>query len=134
MSSLHHMMCCGVREYHGVNEDSTGVETVSHLLDEMGTHGDAAFILFTEVISEPPRFGRSQRRAVPSTMKETLAIIEESGIGEVITIRARVNPNSGNTVKPYIWSVNWRAFKQWAERDVRWARLSARRFSGWGIR
>lgn len=83
--------CCGVREIDGLYSSSK--KTVMAVAGDIFNYSmDGAFILFTD----PPKFRRGNALSV---------FIKRNKLGSVVATVSKLNPNSGNKLKAYLW--NW---------------------------
>jgi hypothetical protein len=99
MTSLRRMDCCGVQELVGVNQRGPEGILRDFYEQRFGGFYRGAYVIFT---------GSSTCVGA----KKLAAYIEENGLGEVVTLPKRVNPNSGNRIKPYLWSVDLDAMRK----------------------
>lgn len=49
------------------------------------------------------------------------AYIRRNNLGDVVASGRRVNPNSGNQVKCWVWTLNKRALMAWANKNIKQA-------------
>jgi hypothetical protein len=94
--------CCGVREIDGLSlhrepEDALKGVALSAAYDHKWRHA-----IFTQA-------GKGKRYGV-----QFAAYITKHKLGTVVASPTKVNPNSGNPLKAFIWTVNWPAFRKWA--------------------
>jgi hypothetical protein len=93
--------CCGFKEIDGLN-DNTAKESLNQVCEDFFNGEDAAFLFFTGVSKK--RYGQNFKR-----------LITKLKLGKIIETEAKRNPNSGNKIKAWIWSVNKPKFKQYAK-------------------
>ena len=107
-------MCCGLGEFHGLNERSyTGpVEALAvvaraaeNFEPEPGLSGGDSFahVIFTQI----PIDGRYAR------LDAVKRAVEQLGLGQWVATRPSLNPNSGNKVKMGIYTPNKQALLRW---------------------
>lgn len=102
------MECCGLREIDGlysVGNPQRALENIIALVeldDDNPTPGDWPFgaMIFTEAGS-----GRYGTRFA--------AFLKENRLGAVRVIPAFYNPNSGNNVRTFVWTVNHLRLRKW---------------------
>lgn len=100
-------MCCGVGEYHGLNEDWHSAREVlyaiAHEAEEFRREnlGSSYCHVYLTQID-----GTARLRAVQS-------LIEREGLGHWVRTRPSVNPNSGNMVTAAFYTPNKRALIAW---------------------
>jgi hypothetical protein len=96
--------CCGVREidglafYDGKPEEAMKVVAKNTVYDHTWRHA-----LFTQA-GKGKRYGTN-----------FATYITKHKLGTVVATPTKVNPNSGNPLKAFIWTINWPAFKKWAD-------------------
>lgn len=108
-----HMECCAVGEYHGLNFEDFTPEAALKVVCQGGGYDmpggwldgcSFSHVMFTEV--------RDRKSFNIEKMRD---IIAKHGLGTFTTSRGRNNPNSGNTVKVAMWSVDpqalWRYYR-----------------------
>ena len=95
--SLGSLTCCGVREYHGIR--CTPQKIVEEVFDELLVDDDKfAFVLFTDI--------RDTKRGL-----KLARFINQHNLGEVVSSRKKVNPNTDNPLKMWTWTPNQRSLK-----------------------
>lgn len=100
--------CCGLREIENLSDYNHTKEAMQAFCkkflntDLYGgyTSDKYAFVLFTGVIEE--RYGQRFARFITATK-----------LGKVTGSRARINPNSENVIKVWIWELNKQALIRW---------------------
>ncbi len=98
--------CCGFKEIDGIEYANTPEETKQALKDvcrDFFDGEDAAFLFFTGVSKE--RYGQKFK-----------ALILKNKLGTIIETKAKRNPNSGNAIKAWVWTVNRKNFKEYAKK------------------
>lgn len=95
--------CCGVDEVCGIEQyenDSHGA--LNSIAESYFNEPDyAAILMFNGVANE-------------GYVEELAELIKSLKIGRVIGTLPKINQNSGNKIRCYLWSVNQPAFKKWA--------------------
>lgn len=100
-------MCCGVREYSGLN--GRNKEILEYVIDYRFAIGhrlgqympeNFRYLIFTD--NREFENGDSLRN-----------FITERNLGTVIETASNHNPNSGNMVKVYIWTLDDKALMTW---------------------
>ena len=101
VGTLHRTSCCGLREYEGLDDLNTAEEA---LLDmhEAWDDMEGAFIIFTDPTCEPGG-------------ERLCKYITRYRLGKVTKIRAKINPNSNNMLRVYIWAVNITKYDRWID-------------------
>lgn len=100
--NLLNLNCCGIKEINGI----TYTRDVTRILDElraqmMLTTRSCAFFIFSDNYRSSP-YGDA-----------LASYIQAEGLGTVRTSNQKINPNSNNYVKVYVWEINqeaWRNF------------------------
>ena len=106
MARLEGTPCCGVNFIDEISVDSSTTVTLMDVCfkkyeGEWGEVEEQAFLIFTDNVSE-------------SIAGKNLAkFIEEHELGIIVKTRQRKNPNTGNSVKVWVWSPNERNLKAW---------------------
>ncbi len=92
--------CCGLRELSsldgGTNQDMV-LKASNYIFGEME---DFAFFVFTDQVSE----GNGTSLA---------KFIVENNLGRITKSRSKVNPNTGNTIKVWVWEIKHGNLKKW---------------------
>lgn len=90
--------CCGIKEFHGVNENRE--KTFNFLLDKYND-GDKkyAFVIFS----------CNDAYKEDNDGEHLAKKIEEAGLGLVTRTRAAVNPNTSRTIKHFVWEIDHKA-------------------------
>ncbi len=96
--------CCGLRELHHINEGSNEdiVERAYECIFEYME--DFAFFVFTDEVSE----GNGTSLA---------KFIVENNLGRITKSRSRVNPNTGHTIKIWVWEIKHDNLKKWRKKN-----------------
>lgn len=120
MVTLNNTECCGVDEISGVYT-STPIEVLKYVCREKYTgldeedcgcedgcddchYGDIqaqAYLTFTDAIYNS------------NGGKRLAQYIKDNKLGTLVSPRERKNPNTGNTIKIWVWSPNERNLKAW---------------------
>jgi hypothetical protein len=95
MAYEHYLACCGVRELADIRA-SIFPENALEALD----HTKTAFVVFTDVA--PYEYGVS-----------LAAYIRKRKLGTVVTMIPKKNPNSGNRLKVWLWSIDQKKWAAW---------------------
>lgn len=90
--------CCGVGEIDGLSEHDSAPHALEALLRDNNVPRQP-FIIFTQATS-------TRKEGYGDRFK---AYLEKQGLGEVSVSGYRTNPNSGNFVKVFVWTVNQKA-------------------------
>lgn len=105
------LQCCAIDEIGGISNCARATDVIEDVCknwfedcERDNDEGNAAFYLFTD--TEESNAG----------MNLAKYIVAEK-LGTVVSTQYRVNPNSGNKVKCWIWSVNKVALKKWAKHN-----------------
>ena len=119
--TLTNMMCCGVKELSGLStcRDATDAMLqfgkLTHLRvvrDDDGKEVKAPFDRFRYVVF-------TQAKKADGYGIRFAELIEDQGLGEIIETKFRVNPNSGNNVKVWVWTVDHKAVKEWLDKNAK---------------
>lgn len=97
------MDCCGVSEFSGITCCSPE-SAVRAFYDQRFYGGQKyghAYAVFTDHTN-----GKTYGKALAKYIKE-------NGLGTVTAMRSKMNPNSGNVIKLYVWTVNRQAMTKW---------------------
>jgi len=105
MIEIEGMCCCGVREISGI----CGIKSKEVIKDfcEIVYGGysedprlDFSFVIFTDI----------NRQSYGDNLTK---FIKKFKLGEVISTKSKLNPNSGNMLKVYVWWVNDKNLREW---------------------
>lgn len=88
--------CCGVGEIDGLGDCEDAAHAMSSLLRDNGVPRQP-FVIFTQATS---------RANVTSYGNRFRAYILKHKLGTVLASAGKVNPNSGNHVKVFLWTVH----------------------------
>lgn len=104
------MSCCGVREMNGLED--TPKETLQEMCAEIcrGECDHTRWPLFRYAI-----FSDTHRSRKGINLA---AYIQRHRLGSVISTRWNVNPNSGNRLKVWTWTLNSTNLKTWWKRNM----------------
>lgn len=122
MPQIQETACCGVKEIDGIMGQRSRIivrDAIRGLLEfyDDGMNLNCAFLTFSEVIKGKKKEYKRQYGA------ELAEYIKENKLGTVKKSISKVNPNSGNTIRMYIWEtkpenmMNW--FKENFPRDFK---------------
>lgn len=106
MADINQLECCAVAELDGI-QDSTLSRTLRDIYEDWFIEEvfNGRFIVFTD--NDSCEDGDELRD-----------YIKKHNLGTVVVTRKAVNPNSGNYVKVYVWTVNIPKFKGHVEKLV----------------
>lgn len=90
--------CCGVGEIDGLSGYDSTQDALEALFRDNGIPRQP-FVIFTQATSQ-------RRESYGDRFK---AYLEAEGLGEVSVSGYKANPNSGNFVKVFVWTVNRKA-------------------------
>ena len=90
------LCCCGINELADIYDDGTAEESVLRVDNDV-----ANILLFSDINRNNYRYGR-----------KLAALIEKEKLGVVVALPVTYNPNSGNRVKAWLWSVRKRKVQQ----------------------
>ena len=100
MIALKETSCCGMGEVSGISGRSPEETLRLVYKDSLANKPFYAFIVFTDITMDMN--GQNLRN-----------LIKQNDLGEVIESNSRLNSNSGNRIKAYIWSPHWTRYGQW---------------------
>ena len=103
-ASIKYMACCGTRELVGVS-----YRLPFALVKDLVLSGKFAHVFFTDTDIRKP-----QRECSGWAMEE---FINANNLGKVIMSETRVNPNSGNKLTAWIWTVSRNKLKKWQKEN-----------------
>lgn len=94
--------CCGVQEVSGLSDSDT-TKSLYVIIGNLLSGGyDCGFVMFTEVRGQNDNYG------------ERLAkLIKKENLGNVINTRTKLNRNSGNQIRVYLWEFNYNKIKKY---------------------
>lgn len=98
MAGIMMLSCCGIREITGI----TYGQTPRQVLTDINKDFRAAFAIFSDNRGTDFRAGTA-----------LAAEIEKYGLGTVTCGGHKVNPNTGNSLKVWLWRVNRDALSQY---------------------
>lgn len=121
--TLKQMSCCGMRDLSGLSDHETPKEAmVAFVLTSCPRvsryNWDArkceklrqlnfSHVIFSEANNEHRRYGEN-----------FATYIRRNKLGTVVASERRVNPNSGNQVKFWVWTLNKHNLVDWANRNT----------------
>lgn len=103
------MACCGITEIQGLSDHRNSEEALKEFCRIAGGYDwewRFRFAVFTEAGGKKSTYGKNFAR-----------YIEKHGLGEVVATKTKVNPNSGNPLKAFVWTMNIPALKSWAKEN-----------------
>lgn len=103
MAYLKETECCGLREIDDLSLTKPATSMIQICYDFFESM-DSAFIVFTGVTKE--LYGRKFKK-----------FILDNKLGTVIETESKRNPNSGNRIKTWIWTVNITKLKSWFKKN-----------------
>ncbi len=109
-----------MKEYSGIGRHQT---PESALLEMSSLLTRAPFIVFSDVVRKKHKGAKRNT----SNAYNTYLYIRKHNLGTISKSDVLKNPNSGNMLQTYLWSVNRRRLKVWAakERTIRTAIAAA---------
>lgn len=103
MATINGLECCGVNVIDQI-ADQTPKSVIEQVCEsKFNQEDDCAFYIFTDI-----------QKMIWGTA--LASYIRKENLGIIRTSVSRVNPNSGNTLKIWIWHVNHTALKSWAKK------------------
>ena len=120
---LRRLMCCGVMEASGVassvrNYGPKGaLRSIlnASLINTDSINRKFAFLLFTQAISPITMINRDDDTKYGDRLKD---FILENKLGTVTQTEEVINPNSGNYITMYMWTVDWKAVGKWEAENM----------------
>lgn len=119
---LTHLGCCGVKEVTGLSQEKSAPQAMRNLAkqtwsatcmgERLGERIPAPYERFRYLI-----FTQALTDAVYGI--NFAAFIRKNRLGEVIETDFNRNPNSGNLVKVWVWTVDHEACKRWLVEDAK---------------
>ena len=108
------MICCGVDEIEFIQDAQPLPDLLRSIYETWyGSKGDgndgAGILVFTAVV-KGEGWTKFYKRG-----DQLAAYIEKNKLGSVVRSKPKVNPNSSNTVRAYLWSVSASGFHKWAK-------------------
>lgn len=104
MSYTEDTSCCGVKEIVDICDEKLNNESllrdITDLRYEDGDKGNCCYYFFTDI--NLCEYGNSLKK-----------YITDNKLGTVTRSGAKKNPNSGNSIKVYLWTVNNGALYLW---------------------
>jgi hypothetical protein len=106
MNALGETACCGVNEITSLGDFRNSKDALQEVCRDMYWYeGNCAFITFTQAGSGT-RYGNNLKR-----------YIESNKLGDVTVSPSKVNPNTGNRVRMFVWAINRPALDRWAYKN-----------------
>lgn len=120
--NLRNMTCCGLREITGLEFAGDGKEAMTEFVEaafpksrrynfDKHEYEYIARLNFSHAVFSEAQDGAG------SYGEKFSAYILKNKLGDVIASQRRVNPNSGNRLKVWIWTLNKQGLKKWAENN-----------------
>jgi hypothetical protein len=101
---LQDMQCCGMREIDNLSGIRHSEDAMLEFLRESEGDGQRfRYAVFSEAGTNA-KYGDNFRQ-----------FIEKNDLGSVIFTSWNKNPNTGNRVRAYIWTINWTALNKWGK-------------------
>ena len=97
--------CCGIREIEGIGELSAK-EVMADLAEDFRYDHKWRHAVFTQA-GKKARYGLS-----------FAAFIKKHKLGTVVASPTKENPNSGNPLKAFVWTVNWPALRKYLKDNL----------------
>lgn len=101
--------CCGIREIDGLQYTTSEKKAIQEFLHRTKRNRYFRFVIFSQADGAWAR--------VPNYGVKFAAFIETNKLGTLTMSNTAVNPNTGNKVTVWIWSVDWDALKKWAKEN-----------------
>ena len=115
MAETQWMACCGILEVMHLRESAPKQTLIDicnydhhyNYEEELPKLQHHPYVIFTDHIDM--KYGKNFAKFIK---KNRLGIITYSS-------KAKLNPNSGNNIRMWVWSVNWRAVKIYLEKHTK---------------
>lgn len=101
--------CCGIREIDGLEYARDCKYALHEFLHRTKRNRLFRFAIFSE-----SNFTWNYHHGMTDYGQKLAAYIKQHKLGKVTKSNTAQNPNSGNNVTVWIWSVDWDALKKWA--------------------
>jgi len=95
---------CGVVQLHSFDQHTTPEKFLFDSLDD-NFGGEFAFAIFSDVLKP--------KRKLSGT--KFAKYIKDSGLGTVVETKIKINPNSGNKIRVWVWEVDRAKLDAWYE-------------------
>lgn len=96
--------CCGVGDISGL--DASPKDIIAEVVYDRESNNSLPLMVFADVVAS--------RRA------QALAkYIVDEGLGEVVMTGVKVNPNSANRIRAYLWTVDSRGLSRWSTKHYK---------------
>ena len=106
---LNSMECCGLREIHGISQHRDPEVAFKRLIND----NKESDWCWDDTRKSPPNWPSNWRFAVFTQAgarsrygNKFAAYIKANNLGEVIETATKVNPNSSNPLKTFVWTLN----------------------------
>lgn len=99
--------CCGVREFDCVDDYDDPLQLLLRFCVEENVDGNFlnyAFVVFTDRVNSK----RGQKLA---------NYIVKNNLGRIVESRAKINPNTSNKIKVWIWDIDNINLKRWYKKN-----------------
>jgi len=111
MARLKDMYCCGLKELTGISYlRGTAEQRLNAMLSQASFTGRFCEVIFTWAGSRRPTTNRTYGRMLAN-------IIRDKNLGTVTAINPVRNPNSGNYVETFIWTLDRPAIADYMTRN-----------------
>ena len=102
------MDCCGIKEISGLSYAKNSAEAMySFMNNSYDWNQRFRYVIF------------SQAKTNATYGKKFAAFIRKHKLGSTVVTRGEHrNPNSGNVLKIWIWTINWFAVKTWYKKEA----------------
>ena len=97
--------CCGISELDGVYKGKPE-EIIEDMYEQYGERFNGRYLIFSD----------RRRRNGYTRLTRLARYIRENNLGRLTTLPPQVNPNSGNTLKVYLWAINLKTLSSWGKK------------------
>lgn len=103
MLDIQDTYCCGVKELDGISAFRSAKQVMGEFYNEITNNFNCPpIILFTGVSKK----GYAQKLKL---------YIKRNKLGAVVNTKPVKNPNSGNLIEAFLWTVNYKALEKWSD-------------------
>ncbi len=108
------MRCCGTNEIHALNESGITADDIalSVMMQREFEEFSCAHLILSEV---------TNHRDWPMHGADLERLVKKHELGTVLASASKLNINSGNHVRAYIWTPHYGRLQQWAQESEEWA-------------
>lgn len=106
------MGCCGMRELDGLRDN--GERTVKQFCDELFDCYNDESLSISDINFIHVVFSDTKRSSKGSSLA---SYIKRKGLGSVVATSYKKNPNSGNSLKAWLWTINRYALVEWYKQN-----------------